>query len=194
MTTSSRPSIKSWEARPKENLSESCSSEKWISVLRCSLCFPSRFTHPRSSPSRPFILLAYPWPRLELEPPPLSIVPPDATSNSATRALSLNHYQTETYDLSGEPTTGALSTADTQRLQNQKGYLPVSWMEARTQIRCTLAILGALYGPDHPIPVGWRRMLRQYDRVEARLKHEMDTEVGPLLAPSLFVFHLQLIL
>jgi hypothetical protein len=37
-------------------------------------------------------------------------------------------------------------------------------------------------------------MLRQYDRVEARLVNEMETEVGPRLVPSLFVFHLQLIL
>jgi hypothetical protein len=126
--------------------------------------------------------------------PPISIVPPKATSNSAARALPLNHSQAEIYNLSGEPTTGTLSTADTQRLRNQKGYLPVSWMEARTQICRTLALMGGLCGSDHPIPVGWRRMLRQYYRVEARLMREMDTEVGPRLSPSLFIFNLQLIL
>jgi hypothetical protein len=107
-------------------------------------------------------------------PPPQQRASP-ATSNSAARALPLNQSQTETYNLSGEPTTGTLSTADTQRLRNQKGYLPVSWMEARTQICRTLALMGGLCGSDHPIPVGWRRMLRQYDRVEARLMREMDT-------------------
>jgi hypothetical protein len=68
---------------------------------------------------------------------PLSIIPPEATSLAASRALTNNHAQAETYDLSGESTT--LTTADTQRLRNQKGYLPDNWMEARTQLRCIFA-------------------------------------------------------
>jgi hypothetical protein len=125
---------------------------------------------------------------------PLSIIPPEATSLAASHALASNNSQAETYDLSGEPTSGALSIADTQRLRNQKGYLPANWMESRTQIRCTLALLGALCGYLHAVPISWRSMLRQYERVEARLQHEIDTEVGSRLGPALFVFHLQLIL
>jgi hypothetical protein len=125
---------------------------------------------------------------------PLSIIPPEAMSLAASRALASNNSQAETYDLSGEPTSGALSITDTQRLLNQNDYLPTNWMEARTQIRCTLALLGALCGDLHAVPVSWRSMLRQYERVEARLQHEIDTEVGNRLGPSLFVFHLQLIL
>jgi hypothetical protein len=125
---------------------------------------------------------------------PLSIIPPEATSLAAFHALARNNSQAETYDISGEPTSGALSIADIQRLRNQKGYLPANWMEARTQIRCTLALLGALCGDLHDVPVSWRSMLRQYERVEARLQHEIDTEMGDRLGPSLFVFHLQLIL
>jgi hypothetical protein len=123
---------------------------------------------------------------------PRSIIPPEATSLAASRALANNHAQAETYDLSGESTT--LTTADTQRLRNQKGYLPANWMEARTQLRCTLALLGALCGDEHAVPAAWCSMLRQYERVEARIIHEMDTEVGTRLGPPLFVFHLQLIL
>jgi hypothetical protein len=123
---------------------------------------------------------------------PLSIIPPEATFLAASRALANNHAQAETYDLSGKSTT--LCTADTQRLRNQKGYLPANWMEERTQLRCTLALLGALCGDDHAVPAAWRSMLRQYERVEARIIHEMDTEVGARLGPPLFVFHLQLIL
>jgi hypothetical protein len=67
-------------------------------------------------------------------------------------------------------------------------------MEARIQICCTLALLGTLCGTEHPIPTRWCSMLRQYERIEARLKHEIDTEVGAHLGPFLFVFHLQLIL
>jgi hypothetical protein len=126
--------------------------------------------------------------------PPLSIIPPEATSLSAARALTNNHAQAETFDLSEDPSSGVLSTADTQRLHNQKGYLPVDWMEARTQIRCTLALLGALCGNEHPIPTVWRGILRQYERVKARIRNEIDTEVGTHLGPAMFVFHLQLIL
>jgi hypothetical protein len=76
---------------------------------------------------------------------PLSIAPPEATSLSTARALTRNNSQSETYDLSGEPSNGALSTTGTQWLRNQRGYLPVNWMKARTQIRCTLALPGALW-------------------------------------------------
>jgi hypothetical protein len=55
----------------------------------------------------------------------LSIIPPEATSLSAARALANNHSQAETFDLSGDPSSGVLSTAETQNLCNQKGYLPV---------------------------------------------------------------------
>jgi hypothetical protein len=125
---------------------------------------------------------------------PLSIIPPEATSLAAFHALARNNSQAETYDISGEPTSGALSIADIQRLRNQKGYLPANWMEARTQIRWTLALLGALCGDLRAVPVAWRSMLRQYEKVEARLQHEIDTEVGSRLGPALFVFHVQLIL
>jgi hypothetical protein len=123
---------------------------------------------------------------------PLSIIPPEATSLAASRALAKNHAQDEIYDLRGEST--ALTKADTQRLRNQKGYLPSNWMDARTQLRCTLALLGALCGDDHAVPATWCSMLRQYEHVEARIIHEMDAEVGARPGPPLFVFHLQLIL
>jgi hypothetical protein len=57
---------------------------------------------------------------------PLSIIPPGATLIATSCTLYLNNAHEETYELSGEPTTEALSTAKTQRLHNQKGYLPVS--------------------------------------------------------------------
>jgi hypothetical protein len=37
-------------------------------------------------------------------------------------------------------------------------------------------------------------MIHQYENVDARLQHDIDTEVGVRLKPDLFVFHLQLIL
>jgi hypothetical protein len=70
----------------------------------------------------------------------------------------------------------------------------VNWIEARTHIHCTLALLGALCGDEHAVPAAWRSKLREYERVEARLHNKIDTEVGVRLGPALVVFHLQLIL
>jgi hypothetical protein len=125
--------------------------------------------------------------------PPLINIPPDATSLSAARAITNNYAQSEMYDLSGDPSSGALSTADTQCLRNQKGYLPWDWMEACSQLRGNLALLGSLCGNDHATTLNWQTMLRRFERTEARLQHEMNTHHGPRLAPALFVFHLQLI-
>jgi hypothetical protein len=124
---------------------------------------------------------------------PLSIIPRDTISLSASRAIANNHAQSETYDLSGDPSSGDLSTADTQRLRNQKGYLPWDWMEAHSQLRANLALLGSLCGNDHATTLNWKTMLRRFEGMEARLQHEMNTHHGPRLAPALFVFHLQLI-
>jgi hypothetical protein len=125
---------------------------------------------------------------------PLIIVPPEATSLYAAPDLANNHAQAETFDLSGDLSSGVLFVADTQRIRNQKGYLPVDWMEARAQIMCTLALLGALCGNEHPVLTAWCSMLRQYERFEARIHNEIDTEVGTCLGPALFVLHLHLIL
>jgi hypothetical protein len=124
---------------------------------------------------------------------PFSIMPPEAPTIAASRAPPLDNSQAETYNMSGEPTMWALSTAETQRLRNQKGYLPVIWME-RTQIRCTLDLQGAFYRTEHPIPAGRLTVLREYESGEVRLQHEIDTYVGSRLGPSLFKFHLQLII
>jgi hypothetical protein len=61
---------------------------------------------------------------------PQRIIPPEDTSLSAPHALSTNNSQAETYSLIFEPTVVALSIADTQRLHNKNGHLPVNWMEA----------------------------------------------------------------
>jgi hypothetical protein len=58
-------------------------------------------------------------------------------------------------------------------------------MEARTQIRCTLDLFGALCDTDHPIPAGWRYMPHHYERVKDRLQNGIDKEVGTRLGPSL---------
>jgi hypothetical protein len=124
---------------------------------------------------------------------PLTIIPSDTTSLYAARSIANNHAQSDTYDLSDDPSSGALSAADTQHLRNQKGYLPWDWMEARSQLFGNLSLLDALCGNDHGKAQNWQTMLRRFDGVDARLQHKMNTQYGPRLAPALFVFHLQLI-
>jgi hypothetical protein len=143
------------------------------------------------SPSQVISLKTFDFPGLSISKVgtgvmPLSIIHPEATSLAAARALANNHSQAETYDLSGDPTSWALSNVDTQRLRNQRGYLPVNWMEARTQLWCTLALFGALCGDDRDVPAAWRSMLCRYEHVEARLRVEIDKEVGDIwVRPSL---------
>jgi hypothetical protein len=124
---------------------------------------------------------------------PPSIIPPEATSTAAVRATASNHANAEIYDISGDPSGGALSTVDTQRLRNQKGYIPDNWGEARVQLRCNLGLIGALCGDGHGVTVTWGAMLRRFERVESRLQHQLDLEYRVRLNPGLFVFHLQLI-
>jgi hypothetical protein len=112
---------------------------------------------------------------------PFSIIPPDATSTAGARAIAGDHANSEIYDLSGDPSSGALSTSDTQRIRNKKGYVVGSWSEARMQIRCNLGILGALCGNNHGVTSSWSNMLRRYERVETRLQHAMDLEFNPRL-------------
>jgi hypothetical protein len=57
---------------------------------------------------------------------PFRIIPPDATSISAVRTAARNHANAEIFYLTGDPSNGALSTSDTQRLLNQKGYIPAN--------------------------------------------------------------------
>jgi hypothetical protein len=104
----------------------------------------------------------------------LSIIPPDATSAAAVRSTAGNHANAEIYDLSGDPSGGAMSIVDTQHLQNQKGYIPDNWGEARVQLRCTLGLLGALCGDSHGVTMAWGAMLCRFERMESRLQHQLD--------------------
>jgi hypothetical protein len=108
-------------------------------------------------------------------PPPF--LPPVPCKSTTRRPIHM------AYDLNSEHAVGTLPTTGTQHLRNQKGYLSMSWMEARTHIHYTLTLLGALCGTEYPVPTRWRTMLRPYERVEARLQHEINTEGGTRLAP-----------
>jgi hypothetical protein len=123
-----------------------------------------------------------------------SIIPPNATLIIAIRVAAINHVNAEIFYFSGDHTNDAISTSDTQRLRNHKGYILANWVEARVQLRCMLGLLGALLGDDPEVTLAWIPMLRGYEKVESRLHHEIESEHGVRLGPALFVFHIQLIL
>jgi hypothetical protein len=109
---------------------------------------------------------------------PFSIIPPDATCISAVWAAASNHVSSYIFDLSWDPTVGALSASDTQRLHSHKNYVPANWADAPVQLSCMLGFIAALPGDDHGITLTWTEMLHKYERVEFRLHHKINTEHG----------------
>jgi hypothetical protein len=67
-------------------------------------------------------------------------------------------------------------------------------VEAPVQLQCVVEFLGALLEDDHLVTVAWNKILCRYERVDARLHKEIDSEYGSHLGTAIFVFHLQLIL
>jgi hypothetical protein len=82
---------------------------------------------------------------------PFSITPSDATSPHARAMLAADQTRVDAFDLGGNPESGAIAPGDVSRLRNLSGYIPQSWMEARTQLHSTHALLGALLGVEHPV-------------------------------------------
>jgi hypothetical protein len=123
---------------------------------------------------------------------PFSITPSDATSPHARAMLADDRTRDDAFDLGGDPESGAIDPGDVSRLRNLSGYIPQSWMEARTQLHSSQALMGALLGVEHPLVEAFGRFLRQYDRLMTRLESEVDQVHGRRLGPSLVTFHIQL--
>jgi hypothetical protein len=123
---------------------------------------------------------------------PFSITPSDATSPHARAMLAADRTRADAFDLGGDPESGAIAPGDVSRLRNLSGYIPQSWMEARTQLHSSQALMGALLGVEHPLVEAFGRFLRQYDRLMTRLESEVDQVHGRRLGPSLVTFHIQL--
>jgi hypothetical protein len=123
---------------------------------------------------------------------PFSITPSDATSPHARAMLAADRTRVDAFDLGGDPESGAIAPGDASRLRNLSGYIPQSWMEARTQLHSSHALMGALLGVDRPLVGAYGRFLRQYDRLMTCLESEVDQVHGRRLGPSLVTFHIQL--
>jgi hypothetical protein len=123
---------------------------------------------------------------------PFSITPSDATSPHARAMLAADLTRVDAFDLGGDPESGAIAPGDVSRLRNLSGYTPQSWMEARTQLHSSQALMGALLGVEHPLVGAYGRFPRQYDRLMTSLESEVDQVHGRRLGPSLVTFHIQL--
>jgi hypothetical protein len=123
---------------------------------------------------------------------PFSITPADAISPQARAMLAADRVRADAFDLGGDPESGAIAPGEVSRLRNLSGYIPISWMEARSQLHSVAGLMGALMGTTHPTILAYSRFLRQYDRLFTRLESEIDQVYGRRLGPSLVTFHVQL--
>jgi hypothetical protein len=73
------------------------------------------------------------------------------------------------------------------------GYLPKMWMEARTQLHSTQAIMGSLIGVENHVVLSYGQFLRQYEHLITCLESEIEQVHGRQLGRSLVTFHAQLV-
>jgi hypothetical protein len=123
---------------------------------------------------------------------PFSITPADAISPQARAMLAADRVRADAFDLGGDPESGAIAPGEVSRLRNLSGYIPISWMEATSQLHSVSGLMGELMGTTHPTILAYGRFLRQYDRLLTRLESEIDQVYGRRLGPSLVTFHVQL--
>jgi hypothetical protein len=123
---------------------------------------------------------------------PFSITPADATSAQARAMLVADRVRAGAFDIGANPESGSTGPGEVSRLRNLSGYLPQGWTEARTQLRSTQGLLGALMRNLHPMVLAHGRFLHLYERLGIRLESELDHAYGRRLGPAMMVFHVQL--
>jgi hypothetical protein len=123
---------------------------------------------------------------------PFIITPADAISPQSRAMLAVDRVRVDAFDLGGDPESGAIAPGEVSRLRKLSGYIPISWMEARSQLHSVAGLMGALMVTTHPTILAYGRFLRQYDRLFTRLESEIDQVYARRLGPSLVTFHVQL--
>jgi len=122
---------------------------------------------------------------------PFSVTPPGATSNAAQKQLADDLARAEQYNMSGEAVNGALSASDARSMRNPKGYIPINWAEANSQIKCYKPLLATVLGERHPNVTAHDNAYQCYEKIESRFQFELDNAYGKA-APAVFVCHWQL--
>jgi hypothetical protein len=93
---------------------------------------------------------------------PFSITPADATSDKGRVSIGADCGCADTFDLSGENVNGTMTTEDTTKMRNYKGYVAADWMEAQLQIHIVACLMGALLGTTHHVLICYKVFLRKY--------------------------------
>ena len=123
---------------------------------------------------------------------PCSIIPPDAPSKEAQKAIIEDQEQSRQHDMSSESVQGALLATDAKKLYNAKGCLAREWPEAEIQLELCAVMLGTILGTQHATVQAYLEGLNRYKAMRIKLHASMDKEFGPRLAPALLVFYFQL--
>jgi hypothetical protein len=89
---------------------------------------------------------------------PLSIIPGDATSTVARAMLEADRGRANAFDLGRDTENGDIAPGDVRSLRNLSGYLPQTWMEARTQVWSYCGLCAALIGNLHPTVAAYHRL------------------------------------
>lgn len=124
---------------------------------------------------------------------PFSVTPPDAMSKGALKTLAEDRKRAEVFDISADNPQG-INPGEAGKLRNPKGYVPVTWPEARGQLKSTLPLLASVLGIEHVVVKAYRQMLNKFDRMESRLQVAFERSFNEKAGPPLFVFHIQLLL
>jgi hypothetical protein len=85
--------------------------------------------------------------------------------------------------ISAEAVNGAITTANTARMHNLRGYVAADWMEARMQLQGMAVVMGALLGTTHPVIPVYTIFLRKCNAMEPRVQREFEVVYGARLAP-----------
>jgi hypothetical protein len=93
---------------------------------------------------------------------PFSITPTDVISPQARAMLAADRVWADAFYLGGDPESGTISLGEASRLRNLSVYIPISWMEARSQLHSVAGLMGALMGTTHPTILTYGRFLHSF--------------------------------
>lgn len=123
---------------------------------------------------------------------PFSMVPPDAPSKGGWKALQEDQERSRMCDMSGDASSGAMSSSDAKKLHNNKGHIPTEWTEASVQIEAHAIVLGTMPGSKHTATVHCMDAFKLCECAKIRLHAAMNKKFGVETAPAPLVLHFQL--
>lgn len=115
---------------------------------------------------------------------PAALTLPGATTPEARKQLHCNQEAAEDYNLVGDKHT---NLSDAKALQNTKGCVVQTWMEAEIQLECHVVVTATAFGKDHQNVTNQVDALATYKSLKLQLQAAMNEEYGKRLTPAFFV-------